>query len=266
MAASSVTAQRHGGNLKSAIDVAYESLVVVSQMAAGLASTWIPQHGLILSSAAVAAAEDYFRSVLTDVVVCCDVAKRRAGPLSIRLEYVFSASIPDAVRGILETESFSSRANVTDWSKRLLGTKFEQNRSLAVALEEYERVCHIRHSAVHSGGYLSGRNASALGVQPGQWISFTTAGAIQAIVNVVTATIRAYNQGVFEKVVEDWLRDGEMVGSWGADKDAFTALWRALRSQSDIDANTGTLKGNAYLAYLPMQRSFRSRAVAAGAR
>jgi hypothetical protein len=179
------------------------------------------------------------------------------------MEFVFSGSVPDAVRGMLDHESFSSRANVTAWSRKIAGAELKNERSLEVALQEFERVCHVRHAAIHAGGYVSTRNAGVLGVPPGSWISFGSPSAIHEIIGVIAATIRAYNQVLFESILSDWLRNGVLVGDWSEDKEAFTRIWRAFKSEGDIAssraAGTAPLRATAYSAFLAVRKAFASR-------
>lgn len=258
---------RDRGGYRSPIDEAFDSLLVVTQLAVDLSIGWRTQHGLILSSSAVSAAEDYFRSILTEVVSVCPRCEERVQPLETRMEFVFSGSVQDAVRGMLDGESFSSKSNVMTWSKKIAGVDLKNARSLEVLLDEFERICHIRHAAVHAGGYVSTRGAAALGVPSGSWISFGSPAAIHEIVGVIAATLRAYNQVLFESVLTEWLRAGTMLGDWSADGDTFTSLWRAFRSEGDIASSRTAggatpLRNTAYLAFLALRNAFASRASA----
>lgn len=267
VASAAIATTRHAQGKRSPIDTAFDSLLVVTQLAVSSNATWRPEHGLILSSSAVAAAEDYFRSILTEVVELCSLCEARIRPLETRMEFVFSKSVPDAVRGMLELESFSSRENLLSWTKKFTGSNLEKELSLDVALREFERVCHIRHAAMHAGGYVSSRNAAVLSVPPGSWISFSSPTAIHEIIAVVAATLRAYNQSLFEKILEGWLREGLLVGDWGSDKVRFEPLWRAFRSVGDISSSHlpggEKLKRNAFHVYLGVQSDFAARAKAA---
>lgn len=248
---------------RSSIDIAYNSLLVVTQMAVESTKGWSTQHGLILSSAAVAAAEDYFRSILAEVVKICPICVARVQPLETRMEFVFSGSAPDAVRGMLDGESFSSTSNIHDWSKKIAGVDLKKELSVKVALTEFERICHIRHAATHAGGYVGSRNAGALGVASGSWISFGSPAAIHEIVAVITASLRAYNQVLFESILGGWLDDATLRGDWSSDKELFTALWRAFRSEVDIESSWAPggarIRATAYSAFLSVRNAFVSR-------
>jgi hypothetical protein len=266
VASDAVATDRHPHGYQSPIDTAYDTLRVVTQVAASATPTWQPEHGLILSTSAVAAAEDYFRSILTEVIELCELCKQRAQPFETRMEFVFSGSVADALRGMLDRESFSSRENVLAWSKKVTGSDLGRARSLNDALGEFERVCHIRHAAIHAGGYLSTHNAKALGVPAGTWISFDSPKGIYEIISVVTATIRSFNQVLFEQILTGWIADAALKGVWTDDKDKFSSLWTAFSSTGDIDsdkaAGNGILKDTPYKAYLTVRKAVRARVVA----
>ncbi len=127
------------------------------------------------------------------------------------MEFVFSGSVADAFRGMLDRES-SSRESVLTWSKKVTGSNLGKASSLSDALREFERVCHIRHAAIHAGGYLSTHNAAVLGVPAGTWISFDSPKGIYAMIGGVTATIRSFNQVMFEQILNDWINENVLTG------------------------------------------------------
>lgn len=266
LAASAISNARVEPPRLSAIDRAYDSLIVVTQLTVDASSSWRPQHGLILASSAVAVAEDYFRSVLTDTVVVCPLCTKRIEPLETRMEFVLSGSIPDAVRGILDRESFSSKQTIVAWAKKIAGDGLGESRSLALSLDEFERVCHVRHCAMHAGGYVSSRNAQVLDVPVGSWISFAAPTAIHEITAVVTATLRAFNQTLFEVVLSRWIDERQLSGDWNVDKEQFTSLWSVFRSTRDIDSASLSgppLRRTAYQAYLAIRSAASARSALA---
>lgn len=264
LANQAISAARSDPQELSSIDRAFSALLVVTRLTADSSANWEPQHGLILSSSAVAVAEDYFRSILTEVVHTCVYCAARVEPIETRMEFVFTGSISDAVRGILHKESFSSSATIKAWAGKIAGANFASYASLNVALEEFERVCHIRHSAVHSGGYISARNAAVLGVPAGTWISFSSPDAIYEIISVVTATLRSFNQSLFEVLLGRWIDEGKLVGNWVDDKGQFSSLWCTFRSERDIESSQllgPGLRSNAYQAYRSVQRLIVARSL-----
>ncbi|GAA1554380.1 hypothetical protein [Kribbella lupini] len=238
----------------------------MTQLTFDLTPKWKSQHGLILSSSAVAAAEDYFRTILTEIVNVCEYCAQRVEPLETRMEFVFSGSVAEAVRGLLDTSSLSSKENVTGWAKKIAGTAFKDSRSLLRLLDEFERICHIRHAAMHAGGQVSTRNARVLKVPPNTWISFGSPQAIYDITSVIVATLRSFNQTLFENILREWLDQNHMSGSWSDDASSFTALWELFKSTGDIESNRTTgdksLNPNAYQAYRSIRSSVAARRAA----
>ena len=259
----SAASSRPGSHYVSPIDAAFEALQIVTKLAVDSAKHWRPQHGLIFSSSAVAAAEDYFRSILTEVASLCPVCERKIRPLETRLEFVLSGSVADAVRGALDHESFSSKTNVATWSKKIASFDPLTHTSLKRALSDFDRVCHIRHAAIHAGGYVSTRNAEVLDIPPGSWIAFESPLAVHEVINVIASTIRAYNQLLFERILSSWLEEGIMQGDWTADRDRFTPLWDAFKCLGDINSSGAaggiSLRKTAYRNYQLTRSAFEAR-------
>ncbi|MCC2307190.1 hypothetical protein [Cellulomonas chengniuliangii] len=238
---------RSGASEDSAIDRAFSGLLVITQLAARHAPDWNPQHGLILSSSAVAVAEDYFRTLLTEVASACPLCTDLVRPIDTQIEFVLSGSLGDALRAALDRTSFSSASAIKEWTKKITGLDIKGRSSLTVELASFERVCHVRHCAIHAGGYVASHNAKVLSLPVGSWISFDSPSAIHDIVAVVAATVRAYNQLLFEHVLGRWIDEGLLTGVWIDDRDMFSTLWRTFRSKSDIES--GILQGQS----LPLQ-------------
>lgn len=263
LAPGSVAAQRPQGEEYTPIDRAFAGLRVVAQLAEVSRSDWNPHHGQILSASAVAVAEDYFRTILTEVAAICPLCKRAVGSLETKLSFVEDGSFADALRDVLDRTSFSSRVAIKDWSGRIAGFNPNSSQSLAGALSEYERVCHIRHCALHAGGYIASHNAEVLGVEPGTWITFSSPKSIYEIVAVVTATIRAFNQCLIEHLLTQWINEAILVGEWGHDGQWFRPLWNTFRSTGDIESGRfqgrSDLRVRPYDAYRLMQPAVRAR-------
>lgn len=217
----------------SAVDRAIGNLVVVTRMTSSVSTEWQTQHGLILTASAVAIAEDYVRSILADIVMLCPLAAERSYVLDTRMEFVFEGDPSEALRGVLDRQSFSSRSNVAEWLKRLLGKPVLRDSTLDTLLADFERVSHIRHCAVHAGGYISAHNAKSLGVPRGHWISFSEPGAVHEVIATVASTVRSVNQFVFESIVASWIDSRVLCGRWGIDKALFDPLYRAFVSLED---------------------------------
>lgn len=248
----------------SAVDRAISNLVVVTRMTGSVSADWEPQHGLILTASAVAIAEDFVRSILADVVTLCPLAAERSYELDTRMEFVFEGDPSEALRGVLDKQSFSSRTTVTEWLKRLLGKPVAKNSTLDTLLADFERVSHIRHCAVHAGGYISGHNAKNLGVPRGHWISFAEPGAVHEVIATVASTVRTVNQFVFESVVSSWIDQQVLCGVWSVDKLRFDPLYRALVSLEDSESSrfnpqSVRIRERSYDSYRSIQKAVVSR-------
>ena len=260
---SSISDARPGQGVSSALDRALEALVVITRIAVDESSDWTTQHGLILSGSAVAVADDYFRTVLVDVATYCPLSKQMVMDLETRMEFVVSGSISDALRSSLHLTSFASAENVKTWTKRIAGYRITAAESAGANLALFERACHVRHCAIHAGGYVAAHNARVLGVEVGSWISISSPASVHEVVAVVAATLRAYNQGLFEHLLSRWITENILSGDWSADKVLFERIWQIFRSKSDLESarlqGRANVRSRPYDAYLVIRRAIRSR-------
>lgn len=260
----SVVSTRPKADSVSALDHAYEGLLVVTKLAVLAKPDWTSHHGLMLCSNAVAVAEDYFRSILVEVAQICPKSLERVGAFETRVEFIAKGSMSDALRSVLEATSFSSKENVREWTKKITGMSLPGKSAPSRLLDDFDKVCQIRHCATHAGGYIAAGNARVLQVGAGKWISIADPEAIHEVVAVVTSTIRSYNQTLFEDVVGGWIDDGVLQGDWDRDRERFTAIWDAFRSDADrLSMGTSTryepIRARAYDAYRVVRPSVQRR-------
>lgn len=260
----SASAVRPSPGGDSPIEDAFEGLRSVTSMAVEISkSGWRRDYGLILSSATVAVAEDYVRSVLVRLGQVCPIARERVATLDTSMAHVYSGSIEDALRASLDAVSFSDQAAVRDWTKKIAGVSIEKTGELASCLAEFHRASHIRHCATHAGGYVAARNAAVLGLAAGSWITFPSQNSIHSLVAVIAAFIRAYNTRLFEETTSRILDQGLLKGNWSSDKEVFGPIWRAFKCAPDIQAGRARGLGNyptiPYRAFLGMRRQVLAR-------
>lgn len=211
-----------------------------------------PLLGRLLIVGLVAATEEYMRSVVAGVLQVCPYARLESAPQMVSLGAVDYYAREELARGIYEHVSFATASEVAKRTGAILGIQIKQGTSLFGALQEFDRLCQLRHACAHSDGVLGHNNLRELGARRGlgtQTVLITFA-SLQSAGAICYNTVRAYNRHVFRSVIERWVAEGEFDGTWKSDRDRFTALFRLFRSRTD---NVGP--ANAYQAYrtLPLQ-------------
>lgn len=201
----------------------------------------------------VSGVESYFRAVLAGLLRTCPCAQRCAADQPIPFGAVDHYG-PDLVAlALFDSGSLAGAGEVSSKTKKLLGIDVPNGSSLAAALTEFDKICHLRHAAVHSRGTLARRNVVALGIPSGTSplaLQLSLAGLHQAGA-ACHSVVRAYNRYVYRTTVERWLADGLMCGTWSVDRDSFQPLFDLFVSLRDMAGPK-----RAYDAYrgLPLQR------------
>lgn len=199
----------------------------------------------------VSITETYFRRVLAGLLNVCPVARRAAAAEMVALGAVFYYKYRDLGYGLVENSSMSGSKEIKSQTQKVAGVTIPNNSSISASLEGFDKVCHLRHAAVHSQGELSARNARELGIGPGAPRAvLLTPISFQSVIGTCHNAVRAYNRFMIERVLERWTAEGLLKGEWSQDKKLFRPLYKLFYSSRD-----GIGVRRPYSAYL----QFRAR-------
>lgn len=220
-----------------------EHLLTLGDSAALTAS---PTLGRLLLLGLVGGVEAYLRSALTGVLRLCPLCRSNAADQLIPFGAVDYYGVSEFELGILDTSSLASAVEIRKRTQSLLGIPVKEGSSISAALAEFDKVCHLRHAAVHARGTLGRGNAAALGLgaSDGRRTLIVTFKSLQDAGLVCHSAVRAYNRFLYERVVSRWLGESILSGAWDSDKYRFGPLFDMFRSKKD-----GVGPANAYQAY-----------------
>lgn len=124
----------------------------------------VTQNNLVLLGY-ISAVESYLREIIRKLILL-DVPCRNYNQ-DIGLTYGAaithsSSMLPEA---LMEGASFASQKNIIDSIKKHLGLSGHTPIQLLDSLEEFERICHLRHCVIHRFGKLGSNNAIRLGLE-----------------------------------------------------------------------------------------------------
>lgn len=106
----------------------------------------------------ISAVESYFRALFRKVVLIDSETQKNCYEKSLNYGAVLvheKESLPDA---LLELISFSSRRSIEDMLKDYFGIKGSLPSNLITVLNEYNKICQMRHCIVHKFGTLGVNN------------------------------------------------------------------------------------------------------------
>ncbi|MBC3762227.1 hypothetical protein ACUN7V_10375 [Quadrisphaera oryzae] len=103
------------------------------------------------------------------------------------------------------------------------------------ALNSFDVVCHLRHSAVHARGIIGSNSRAELGLGAGTGLvrlrlDFTL---LQSVAGVCETLVRSYNRWIFSEIIGRWVDKALLNGTWKDDGALFWPLFDACRSGID---------------------------------
>lgn len=121
------------------------------------------QNNLILLGY-ISAVESYLREIIRKLIML-DKASRISSQEQ-QLNYGAAINYPSNLlpEALMERSSYASKTNIKDALKTFIGLKGQHANELDKALDEFEKICHLRHCVVHRFGKLGSSNAMKFGL------------------------------------------------------------------------------------------------------
>jgi hypothetical protein len=176
----------------------------------------------------VSSAEFYFRSILGRIVQICPLCERNAEVLQVPLgayEFYRHSNYGFAL-GALEHVSLADADNVRKWVKSISGFDVKEDSSADATLCGYQSLCGLRHSLVHSRGFIGLKGSRDLGLADRQIskVNLNQSVALESL-KLSHNAVRAVNRFLFNRMLSRWVEKGIFRGVWSTDKKLFTAAW-----------------------------------------
>ncbi|MBP5954154.1 hypothetical protein ICA16_00605 [Pseudomonas anatoliensis] len=187
----------------------------------------------------VSSTESYFRSMIRNILLT--VADIRKESYRNKLTYgavLFHAPelLPEA---LLEESVFSSKKHIIDHVSTFLGIKvnLQQHAALGSALDEFDKVCHLRHCVAHRAGHLGSKNAIELGLD--QFSAYLekpispTLDAVNNVFNICQNLVFEFNDFLFEAMLTQSVEKGGWSGDLRKDKREYLKLYQIFSSNPE---------------------------------
>ncbi|MBW2662873.1 MAG: hypothetical protein JRD93_12985 [Deltaproteobacteria bacterium] len=204
--------------------------------------------GLILLGY-VSAVESYFREIIRKLILIDKASKRKCEKHSLTYGAAIiydSEMLPEAM---LENCSFARSKNIEESLKNFLGiTKGDYSSDLNEALDQFSKVCQLRHCSVHRFGRLGSNNAIALGLEDHKEylekplkIDFNT---LQEIFLVCNNIVKEINNFLFEKILVRNVSEELYSWEWDLrkDKNEFIKYYNLFVSEKNPPIQIPSLK------------------------
>jgi hypothetical protein len=210
------------------------------------------------------AVEWYVRAVIRRTVLSDAISESRAALQMLTYGAAYHHAKDRLPEALLEGYSFSSAGNIADALKDVLGVELKGSEMQAV-MEEFSRICELRHCCVHRGGRLGSRNAIRLGLSlHGQLLERPFRPSIddlQDVADTLRTFVKTLNNFLFATVLERTVRHGGATvpvvpwtwkWTWAEDKPQFTVYYRIFASQVDVPPSPSVRR--AYASFAPNVR------------
>lgn len=191
-------------------------------------SQFDPLLGQLILLGVIAAVESYFRTIFRRLIsidpVCKEAVHRREVSYGAAL-HLSPGMLPEA---ILEKISFVSKDSIANSIRELGGVKGALPPDVTEAIDEYVRVCQLRHCAVHRFGKLGANNAIALGLDDHKELlekpMRLTYGSLQVLIAVSTGTVKTVNNYLLNAVLSR-IPDSRWKFSYRSDRKLFNSYY-----------------------------------------
>lgn len=187
--------------------------------------------------------ENYYRDIISSLIKICPVSKEASAEKTINLASVWFGS-NNLEKGALENISFSDARNIQKNLKSIFNINIDRNSNqISAPLNEFTKLCELRHAIVHSSGELSGKNAVKLNLpnsqDPVQVI--TSYSDIQESAAICTSLVCASNLELFQLMAKRWLHSWPKMPGFDESNlnSTFNKMWKTFFSE--IDKNNGLI-------------------------
>jgi len=188
-----------------------------------------PYQGQLVLLGVIAAVESYFRTLFRRLIEVDEICQETVHQQDISYGAAIHLSKEMLPEAILERITFISRRNIVGAMKDLLATKGNLPPELEVALDDFVRVCQLRHCAVHRFGKLGVRNATVLGLTDHSSLLEKPLklnyAALQSTIAISTGLVKTINNYLFNEMLSR-LPPQRWTGVYQTDKDQFGVYYK----------------------------------------
>lgn len=123
----------------------------------------ITNYNLILLGQ-ISAVESYLREIIRKLIIIDYSSAKSSSSCQLTYGAAINYSKNILPEALMENYSFASQKNILEAFKTFLDIKGHPNVELIKILEEFEKICQLRHCIIHRFGKLGGNNAIKLGL------------------------------------------------------------------------------------------------------
>lgn len=211
----------------------------------------------LLTIGVISAVEFYLRTIFSRVPDICPFAQRHMEMTAVAAgaaAYYSNSGIPYLL-SLFDHESLANGEKIKTTCKKCVGLNLMDDGSVQKVIEDFEKLCELRHCLVHARGYvgLKASNALELEARTPKKVLLDRAGVLE-VLKIAHNVVRAVNRFLADGIANRWVDRNYLTGVWHDDKDRFTRLFSSFSRRGRDEYG-----GVAYKAYRPFQKSARAK-------
>ena len=185
----------------------------------------------------VSAVEQFLRSTISQMMMVCPLLRRENHDQMVRFGAIDYYSRDQLGFALSEGVSFSEGATIRKQLDARIGVRVETGSSLENSINEFELLCQVRHSLIHSRGNLNSRNASQLlplSTQ-GHHVIQTDIDSLQSAASVATNLVRDVQLELFRSTIWRWVLKSVVTGDRRKDRPYVRRLLKGVGASSGLE-------------------------------
>ena len=202
----------------------------------------------------ISAVESYLREIIRKLIILDKPSRISSEEQLLNYGAAINYNTEMLPEALLERSSFASKKNISEAFKLFLGLKGNISNELELTLNEYDKICHLRHCVVHRFGKLGSNNAIKFGLDKHSKclekpLSLNSAQLFE-INQICGNTVLVVNDFLFKRILMRTIEPEYSIWKWDLRKDKncflkyynlFTSTIRP-ESRSNLSAAYSELK------------------------
>lgn len=193
--------------------------------------------GPLLYVGIISATENYLRDIFAKCIKMCIICRKQIADHNISVGSIMWQQGKLVEKGIFENISFSDGSQIKKELKKCLKIEIKPADLVWSLLEEFDKLCQMRHAIVHSSRLLAGKNAVKINIPPrNSWIEVKVGYAeIQECASICSSLVCGINTFLFNEMAKRWAVDWRKEDFWDEkkEKETFDELWITFCSTID---------------------------------
>jgi len=205
----------------------------------------------------ISAVESYLREIIRKLIINDEESKQTSSGMQLSYGAALNYNFEILPEALMEQVSFASKKNIINSFRDFLNIKGNHPDEVINALEEFEKICQLRHCVIHRFGKLGSNNALKLGIDVHakcleKPLSMKESHLYDTYI-ICKNLVLVLNSYLFKSILQRTTRiDGFWTWDLRKDKKKFRRYYKIFKSDRASESPAGTLN----LAYQALKEYY----------